>query len=69
MTNADGYTQKIVFLKQECALARLALQKLCDQHGLNFDELLADVDDNELVQEMQRLQNQAEEYAKETLGT
>ena len=56
--------QHYVHLKTEAALARLALQRLCNQYGLNIDSEMYDyLDLKDLCKTMEDLQREAVEYA------
>lgn len=68
----DVLIRKLVYLKQEAAKARLALDLACVKSGLNRGELIQDVccqeDGQKIIDEMQRLQVEATEDAIEVTG-
>jgi len=65
----DHETQRYVHMKTEAALARLALQRLCEEYGLDIDNEIYDkFDDKGLFAEMKKLQLEAIEYAEKVLG-
>jgi|GEM_PF-5091992 len=61
--------QQYVHLKTEAALARLALQRLCQQYGLDIDSETYDhLDLKDLCKTMEDLQQEAIEYADNILN-
>lgn len=66
----DHRIREKVYLKQEGAKARLALRLAAERYGFSEDELLeiASYQDDELVDEMQKLQAEAHEEANRVVG-
>jgi len=66
----DFLTRKNVYLKQEAAIARIALELACAKCGLSSDDLIKiAVDQQEkLIVEMQKLQKEANTNAEMVIG-
>lgn len=66
----DFLTTRNVYLKQEAARARLALEFACAKSGLSSDDLLevAGYQESELINEMQKLQREAQDHAEMVIG-
>lgn len=66
--NQDHFARRYVYMKKVAAKAFLALEAVCESHGLNLENLLENYENENLIEKMQELQALATEDAREVLG-